>query len=79
MLIHVDKGLEFQKLGKYDEAMECYDKALEIDPRNIVAYMNKGSTLFHLGNPSAALECFNIVIDIDPKIIDCISIKQYYS
>ena len=35
------KGLAVDKLGKYDEAIECYDKALAIDPNYEPALNNK--------------------------------------
>lgn len=36
------KGLAFHRLGKYEEATKCYDKALEIDPNYVTAWNNKG-------------------------------------
>ena len=39
------KSLALEKLGKYEEAIECYDKILEIDPRAVNAYHNKGVAL----------------------------------
>ena len=32
-----NKGLEFLALEKYEEAIKCYDKALEIDPNTFFA------------------------------------------
>ena len=32
-------------LGNNDEAIECYDKALEINPQNADAYYKKGLSL----------------------------------
>jgi len=31
-LVWHEKGLAYSKLGKYDEAIKCYNKAIEIDP-----------------------------------------------
>ena len=39
------KTLALEKLGKYEEAIECYDKILGIDPHALNAYHNKGVAL----------------------------------
>jgi len=36
-----NKGAALQILGKYQEATECYDKALEINPNFTMAQKNK--------------------------------------
>ena len=40
-----NKGLALKNLGKYQEAIEWYDKALKIDPNDIYALNNKGLAL----------------------------------
>jgi tetratricopeptide (TPR) repeat protein len=56
-------------LGRYEEANECCDKALEIDPKDIVAWNNKGVTLARLGRYEEANECCDKALEIDPKDI----------
>lgn len=36
-----NKGYSLSNLGKYTEAIECYDKAIEIDSKYKIAYYNK--------------------------------------
>ena len=56
--------------GKYDEAIACYDKAIEIEPDNPVVWNNKGLALNSLGKYEQAIACYDKVIGIDPKDAD---------
>jgi tetratricopeptide (TPR) repeat protein len=62
-----NKGTALYNLGKHKEAMEYYDKALEIDPKNAMALSNKGSALYKLGKHNEAMEYFDKALEIDPK------------
>ena len=39
-LIKHEEGFELLKSGKYEEAVECYDEILDIDPNFATAYAN---------------------------------------
>ncbi|HSA74986.1 MAG TPA: tetratricopeptide repeat protein, partial [Candidatus Nitrosocosmicus sp.] len=47
------------ELGKPEEAIEWYDKALEVDGNNTYAMYNKGVALGELGKPEEALDWFD--------------------
>ena len=49
-------------LGKYKEVIDCYDKALEINPKYANAWDNKGSALHELGKYNEAIECYDNAI-----------------
>lgn len=60
------QGLTLAEAGKLDEALACFAKALEIDPRYGDAWHIMGSTFTFLGRHEEALACYNQTLDIDP-------------
>lgn len=42
-----NKGFKLYKKGEYQEALECYDKALELDLNNSWVWHNKGMYLMN--------------------------------
>ena len=54
-----NKGLALDNLGKYEEAIEWYDKTLKIDPNNVFALYNKGFALNNLGKYQEAIEWYD--------------------
>ena len=62
----VEKGNELAEAGKYEEAIECYDKTIEKNPDDAGAYNNKGIALDDLGKKEEAIECYNKAIEINP-------------
>ena len=60
-------GTTYDELKRYDEAMKCYDKALEIDPKNANVLCNKGASLNELGKYDEAMKCYDKALEIDPK------------
>jgi len=62
---------------KYEEALEAFDKTLEIDPTDEVAILGKVITLAILGRYEELLEIFNKVLEIDPKHEVALSLKGF--
>ena len=50
---------------EHKEAIECYDKALEIEPKNADAWYSKGEYLYNIRKNKEAIECFNKVLELD--------------
>jgi tetratricopeptide (TPR) repeat protein len=61
-----DQGMTLFQPGKYDDAVTCFAKALEIDPRYGAAWLNMGDALHNLGRYEEAVRCYNQVLGIDP-------------
>jgi tetratricopeptide (TPR) repeat protein len=62
-----DKGLALAKSGRNQEAIQYFDKALELDPKNVGALVNKGTALYKLNRYQEALQCCYRALAIDPK------------
>jgi tetratricopeptide (TPR) repeat protein len=60
------KGQTLGNLGKYDEAIKAYDKAIESDPHNLKAWNNKGIALYALNKSDEAIDAYNKSIVINP-------------
>ena len=54
-----NKGKLLEKLGKYTEAIECFDKFIKIDSTYKFAYDSIGKLLEKLGKYSEAIEWCN--------------------
>jgi tetratricopeptide (TPR) repeat protein len=65
---NIKKGKYFSHLKEYDKALNCMEKALEIDSRNVYAWINKGTILYSLKEYDKALNCLGNAADIDPDI-----------
>jgi len=62
-----NKGIVLAFGNQHDEAIHCYDKAIEIDPNYAVAWMNKGLTLEKLGKYDDAVQCYDKAIELDSQ------------
>ena len=62
-----NKGMALDEIGKYEEAIKCYDKAIELDPNDIAAWNNKGMALENLGKYEEAVKCYDKDIGIESK------------
>ena len=54
-------------LGHLPDAVACYDKALAINPRDIMTWGNKGNALGALGRLDEARKCFERILMLDPN------------
>ena len=51
-----------------DEAIACYKKAIELDPKNAIAHTNLGNALHDKGQLDEAIACCKKAIELDPKL-----------
>jgi tetratricopeptide (TPR) repeat protein len=61
-----NKGTSLFNLGRFEEAIECFNKALDIDSNHAILWSNKGQSLHKLGRYSEAVECYDKSLSLDP-------------
>ena len=71
-LLFYNKGLDFYKMGLYDEAVTNFKKAVEADPEFTDAYYNLGSVYEFLQQYDEALSVFKQVIIRNPEDYDSV-------
>jgi tetratricopeptide (TPR) repeat protein len=54
-------------LGRYQQAIECYDRALAIEPAYAPVWNNKAASLSALGRYQEAIQCWDRALGIDPR------------
>ncbi len=65
-----NKGIVLDKADRrFEEAVRCYDKALEIDPEYTQAWYGKGDALYLMAR------CYDHARKIDPRYIQALSDK----
>jgi tetratricopeptide (TPR) repeat protein len=62
----INKGAAFMYSENYQEALNAFSKAAEIDPKNVWAYINRGWAQNGLGDFNQALKELNRAVEIDP-------------
>jgi len=56
------------KMGRYEEAIKCYDKAIQINPDDAGGWYGKGLALKQMGRYDEAVNCYDKAIQITPHI-----------
>jgi len=64
------KGNELFDQAKYDEAITCYDKGIEINPKNKWGWVNKAYALSVLTKYEKSLKICDKAIEINPQSAD---------
>lgn len=62
-----NKGYILSQLGRFDEAIKCHNKSLEMDSNFEGAWSNKADTLRKMGKYVEAQECIDNALKINPN------------
>jgi tetratricopeptide (TPR) repeat protein len=65
--LHVEAGWLFDKLGRYQEAIDCADRALELDPEHSWALRSRVDFLWHARRFHEAEDAARTALDRQPR------------
>lgn len=65
-----DQGMKFQDEEKYAESLNCFQKAIDCNPKFIPAWVYKGIALEQLNQYEEAIKCYTEAIKINPDVAD---------
>jgi Tfp pilus assembly protein PilF len=60
-------GFASFKLGKYEDAVQWFQKAIAADPNRSIAYLNLGDTYLQLGKKAEAKQAFEKYLELQPN------------
>ena len=69
-LAHLNMGAALRARGKVEEAIEHYEKALEISPHWATAHYNLGNALLSLGRTDAAVAHYREALKSNPRLAE---------
>ena len=63
-------------MGRYEEAIECYDISIFYNHGDLNPYYEKGNTLKSMGKKKEALDCYEKAISLNPGHKDALQKKS---
>lgn len=74
-IAYSNRGGVFLNEKQYDKAVDDFNKAIELSPRNATAYLGRGFSLAIKKQFSRAIEDLNRAIDLNPKKSDAYNVR----
>ncbi len=63
----VEKANSYYSQRKWDKAINAFEEAIKLDPKNAVYWQSKGTALYNQGKYDEAVKAFEEAIKLDPK------------
>lgn len=61
------KGISYERLGQYKEAIKDFTRVIEIDPDNANAYFNRGCCYDSVGELDLAISDYSVALELDMR------------
>jgi len=66
----LEQGNELIANGSYEEAVSAFDKVIQTDPNNKIAWINEGAALTRLNKTDEALKAYQKALEITNKTLE---------
>ena len=63
----IKKAGALEKLNRFEEAIACYDEAIEADGSMTIAYLHKGGLFNRMSRYEEALQCYEHALHTHDK------------
>ena len=63
----MDKGTVLRDQGKYDQALQAYEKSIELDPKIAYPWNGKGTVFHDQKRYYDAIKCYDKAIELNPQ------------
>ena len=64
---YVEEAMDYSVVGNNEKALEDLNKAIQVNPKFISAYLMRGDVKSAMGDYSNAISDYNIAIEIEPS------------
>jgi tetratricopeptide (TPR) repeat protein len=64
------EGYSLSANGSYEQALQAYDKSIQIDPNNELAWINKANVLLRLNRTNEATDAYHKALDITNQTLE---------
>jgi tetratricopeptide (TPR) repeat protein len=62
-----NRGISFERISLYRDAIRDFEKVISIDPKNANAYFNRGCCYDSIGEIDLAISDYSIALELDLK------------
>jgi len=62
-----NRGISYERISHYKEAIKDFTRVIEIDPENANAYFNRGCCYDSVGELDLAISDYSIALELDMR------------
>ena len=67
---YYNRGIVFMNENKYNQALDDFNKAIELDPNKVKAYNNRGIIFYNQNKYNQALDDYNKALELDSNQVE---------